>query len=127
MSHVWTPGHEFGFSGSKVLCSRTLSCALSPMGLVPAAVSPRMSGLLQNLRIHQKSIAILPLPLVLLADLAAGRIRSNVTEGVRARRVNGLVVFTIALAGLANQLQKERGLSAVCIGNPSSGPQNVNR
>jgi hypothetical protein len=53
------------------------------MGLVPAAVSPRMSGMLQNLRIHQQFIAILLLPLVLLADLAAGRIRSNVTEGVR--------------------------------------------
>jgi hypothetical protein len=94
-----------------------------PMGLVPAAVSPRMSGMLHNLRIHQKFIAILLLPLALLAALAAGRIRSNVMEGVRAGRVNALVVFTITLAGLA----KERGLSAVYIGNPSSGPQNVNR
>jgi hypothetical protein len=80
-----------------------------PMGLVPAAVSPRTSGMLQNLRIHQKFIAIPLLPLVLLAALAAGRIRSNVK------------------AGLANKLQKERGLSAVSIGNPGSGPQNVNR
>ena len=38
--------------------------------------------MLDNLRIHQKFIAILLLPLVLLAALAAGRIRSNVTEGV---------------------------------------------
>jgi hypothetical protein len=99
-----------------------------PMGLVPAAVSPRMSGMLDNLRVHQKFIAILLLPLVLLASLAAGRIRSNVTKGVRAGRVNTLVVFTITLAGLANELQKERDLSAVYIGsNPSSGPQNVNR
>ena len=79
-----------------------------PMGLVPAAVSPRISGMLQNLRIHQKFIAIPLLPLVLPAALAAGRIRSNVK------------------AGLAHELQKERGLSAVSIGNPSSGPQNVN-
>jgi hypothetical protein len=68
---------------------------------------------LHNLRIHQKFIAILLLPLVLLAALAAGRIRSNVTEGVRARRVNTLVIFTITLAGLAHELQKERDLSAV--------------
>ena len=68
--------------------------------------------MLHNLRIHQKFVAILLLPLVLLA-LAAGRIRSNVTEGVRARRVNTLVIFTITLAGLAHELQKERDLSAV--------------
>ena len=68
--------------------------------------------MLHNLRIYQKFIAILLLPLVLLA-LAAGRIRSNVTEGVRARRVNTLVIFTIPLAGLAHELQKERDLSAV--------------
>ena len=70
--------------------------------------------MLHNLRIHQKFIAILLLllPLVLLA-LAAGRIRSNVTEGVRARRVNTLVIFTITLAGVAHELQKERDLSAV--------------
>ena len=35
----------------------------------------------------------LPLPLMFLAALAAGRIRSNVTEGVRARRVNTLAIW----------------------------------
>ena len=35
----------------------------------------------------------LPLPLVLLAALAAGRIRSNVTEGVRAGLVNNLAIW----------------------------------
>jgi hypothetical protein len=69
--------------------------------------------MLHNLRIHQKFVAILLLPLVLLAAPAAGRIRSNVTEGVRARWVNTLVIFTITLAGLAHELQKERDLSAV--------------
>jgi hypothetical protein len=68
--------------------------------------------MLHNLHIHQKFVAILLLPLVLLA-LAAGRIRSNVTEGVRAGRVNTLIIFTITLAGLAHELQKERDLSAV--------------
>jgi hypothetical protein len=53
--------------------------------------------------IHQKFIAILLPLLVLLAALAAGRIRSNVTEGVRSGRVNALVVFTITSAAhLAN-------------------------
>jgi hypothetical protein len=33
------------------------------------------------------------LPLVLLAALAAGRIRSNLTEGVRAGRVNILALW----------------------------------
>src|SRR6266545_2228321 len=77
--------------------------------------------MLHNLRIQQRFVAILLLPLV----LAAGRIRLNVTEGVRAGRVNTLVIFTITLAGLAHELQKERDLSAVYVGNPSSGPQNV--
>jgi hypothetical protein len=39
--------------------------------------------MLDNLRIHQTFIAILLLPPVLLAAPAAGRIRSNVTEGMR--------------------------------------------
>jgi hypothetical protein len=44
-------------------------------------------------RLHQTFIAILLLPLVLLAALAAGRIRSNVTQGVRAGRVNPLAIW----------------------------------
>ncbi len=39
--------------------------------------------------------------------------------------MNTLVTFTITLAGLAHELQKERDLSAVYVGNPGSGPQNV--
>ena len=42
--------------------------------------------MLDNLRIHRTFIAILLLPLVLVAALAAGRIRSNVTQGARAGR-----------------------------------------
>jgi hypothetical protein len=68
--------------------------------------------MLHNVRIHQRFIDILPPPPVLLAALAAGRIRSNATEGVRAGRVNTLVVFTITLAGLAHERRKERDLSA---------------
>jgi hypothetical protein len=44
---------------------------------------------------------------------------------MRVGRVNSLVIFTITIAGLARELQKERDLSAVFIGEPSSGPQNV--
>jgi hypothetical protein len=40
--------------------------------------------MLDNLRIHQKFVAILLLRLVPLAAVAASRIRSNVPEGVRA-------------------------------------------
>jgi hypothetical protein len=49
--------------------------------------------MLDNLCIHRKFIAILLLPLVLLAALAAGRIRSNVTQGVQAGRVNTLAIW----------------------------------
>jgi hypothetical protein len=49
--------------------------------------------MLDILRIDQKFIAILLLPLVLLGTLAAGRIRSTVTEGVRAGRVNTLAIW----------------------------------
>jgi hypothetical protein len=64
----------------------------SPMGLVPALVSPRMSCMLDNLLI-QTFIAILLLPPAVLAALAAGRIRSNVTEGARAGRVDTLAIW----------------------------------
>jgi hypothetical protein len=63
-----------------------------PMGPVPALVSPRMSCMLDNLLI-QTFIAILLLPPVLLAALAAGRIRSDVTEGARAGRLDSLALW----------------------------------
>ena len=50
--------------------------------------------MLDNLRIHQTVIAIVPLPLVLLATLAAGRIRSNVTQGARAGLANTLASWS---------------------------------
>jgi len=49
-----------------------------------------MSSIQDNLRIHQMFIAIPPPPLVLLVAMAAGRIRTNVTKGVRAGRVDTL-------------------------------------
>lgn len=49
--------------------------------------------MLDNLRIHHKSLAIPLLPLVLLA-VAAGQVRSSVMEGALAGRVNALVVST---------------------------------
>lgn len=44
-----------------------------PMGTVAPMVSPRMSSMLDNSRPHQKFIAILLLPRVLLAAPGMGR------------------------------------------------------
>ena len=49
--------------------------------------------MLDNRCFHRKLIAILLLPLAPLAALAAGRIRSNVTDGVRAGRANTLAIW----------------------------------
>jgi hypothetical protein len=49
--------------------------------------------MLNHLLIHQTRIAILLLPLVLLATLAAGRIRLGVAEGLRAGRLNTLAIW----------------------------------
>jgi hypothetical protein len=49
--------------------------------------------MLDDLCIHQKFIAILLLPLALLAALAAGRDPLHVAEGVRAGRVNTLAIW----------------------------------
>jgi hypothetical protein len=77
----------------RVLCSRTaFFCALSD-GLGARHVVPQDELDAGHLRIHRNFIAILLLPLVLLAALAAGRIRSNVTQGVRAGRVNTLTIW----------------------------------
>ena len=56
---------------------------------------------------------------MLPAALAAGRSHSRITEGVRAGRVDTLVIFTITLAGLAHELLKERDLSAVSLADNS--------
>jgi hypothetical protein len=63
-----------------------LICALSRWAWCPPWRLQGTSPMLNNLRIHQKFVAILLLPLALLAALAAGRIRSNVTESRRAGR-----------------------------------------
>jgi HAMP domain-containing protein len=81
--------------------------------------------MLHNLRIHQKFVAILLLPLAVLTVLAVGRIRSNVVQSARARQVNSLVTFTVTLAGLAHELQKERDLSAVYLSDPHAGRESV--
>ena len=49
--------------------------------------------MLHNLPLHRNFIAILPLPLVLLAALAVGQIRPNVTQGVRAGRMNTRAIW----------------------------------
>jgi hypothetical protein len=44
-------------------------------------------------------------------------------QGVRAGRVNTLVTITTTITGVPHELLKQRDLSAVFIGDPSSGPQ----
>ena len=77
----------------RVLCSRTaFFCAFSDwLGARRGVPQDELNA--GQLRIHRKFIAILLLPLVLLAALAAGRIRSNVTQGVRAGRMNALAIW----------------------------------
>jgi hypothetical protein len=83
-----TCSHEFWISGLKVLCSRTAFFAPVPDGPARRGV-PWMSCMLDDLRLHQKFIAILLLlPPVVLAALAASRDPLHATEGVRAGRVN---------------------------------------
>jgi hypothetical protein len=48
--------------------------------------------MLDSLRLHWNFIANLLPPPVLLPALAAGRVHSNVTQGVRAGRVNTLAI-----------------------------------
>ena len=49
--------------------------------------------MLDNLRIHRKFHRDPPAALVLLDALAAGLIRSNVTQDARAGRVNTLAIW----------------------------------
>jgi hypothetical protein len=49
--------------------------------------------MLDNLRLHRNFIAIPLLALAPLAALAAGRIRSNVTQGVRAGRLHTRAIW----------------------------------
>ena len=67
-----------------MLCSRTAFFCVFSNWLGARRGVPQDELNAGQLRIHRKFIAILLLPLVLLAALAAGRIRSNVTQGVRA-------------------------------------------
>jgi signal transduction histidine kinase len=68
--------------------------------------------MLQNLPIRSKLVAILVVPLVVLTALTAVQIRSNITRGNQAERVNRLARFATGLSDFVHQLQRERGLSA---------------
>jgi hypothetical protein len=76
-----------------VLCSRTaFFCAFSG-GFGSRRDVPQDELNAGQPPIHRKFFAILLLPLVLLAALAAGRIRSYVTQGVRPGRMNTLAIW----------------------------------
>jgi hypothetical protein len=77
MSHVGLQDINSGSPGPGCYAPARPSSAPFPDGPGAAVVSPRMRCMLDNLYIHQKFIAILLPPLVVLAALAAGRIRST--------------------------------------------------
>ena len=72
--------------------------------------------MIRNMQIRSKLIAVLLLPLVALAVLAAIGIRANVARGVQADRVNDQTAFAISVSSLVHQLQRERDLSAAWVG-----------
>jgi hypothetical protein len=71
--------------------------------------------MIRNLPIRSKLIAVLLLPLLALAVLAAIGIRANVARGVQADRVNDQTAFAISVSSLAHELQRERDLSAAWV------------
>jgi hypothetical protein len=83
---AWQAAAEHEFWVLRIQCAmfpHALFCVVSRWAWCPLRCPPGWL-MLDNLRIHQKFVAVLLLRLVLLAAVAAGRIRSNVTEGVRA-------------------------------------------
>jgi hypothetical protein len=80
MSHVGLQDVNSGSRGSGCYAPARPASTPFPDGpgaAVVSLVSPRTRGMLDNLYIHQKFLATLLPPLVLLAALAAGRIRST--------------------------------------------------
>src|SRR4029453_7805596 len=72
--------------------------------------------MIRNMQIRSKLIAVLLLPLVALAVLAAIGVRANVSRGVQADRVNDQRAFATRLSSLAHEMQRERDLSAAWVG-----------
>ena len=72
--------------------------------------------MIRNMPIRSKLIAVLLVPLLALAVLAAIGIRANIARGVQADRVNDQTAFAISASSLIHQLQRERDLSAGWVG-----------
>jgi len=68
--------------------------------------------MLANLPIRSKLIGILVVPMLVLTMLTVVQIRSIVTRGDQADRVNRLTVLAVELSAFVHELQRERGLSA---------------
>src|SRR6266508_3809481 len=68
--------------------------------------------MLANLPIRSKLTAILVVPMLVLTMLTVVQIRSIVTRGDQADRVNRLTVLAVELSAFVHELQRERGLSA---------------
>src|SRR4029450_13452537 len=72
--------------------------------------------MIRNMQIRSKLIAVLLLPLVALAMLAAIGVRANVSRGVQADRDNDQTAFATSISSLVHELQRERDLSAAWVG-----------
>jgi signal transduction histidine kinase len=68
--------------------------------------------MLANLPIRSKLIAILVVPLLVLTVLTLVQIRSVVTRGAKADRVDRLTGLAVEQSAFVHELQRERGLSA---------------
>src|SRR6266705_5278010 len=77
--------------------------------------------MLQNLPIRAKLFAVLAVPLLVPTALTSVEIRSNVTKGDQADRVNRLAGFAVQLSGFVHDLQRERGLSAGYVAGGAAG------
>src|SRR4029450_5385487 len=72
--------------------------------------------MIRTMQIRAKLIAVLLLPLVALAVLAAIGVRANVSRGVQADRVNDQTAFATSIPSRVHELQRDRALSAAWVG-----------
>src|ERR671933_2649395 len=74
--------------------------------------------MLQNLSIRSKLIAIFILPMLMIAILAGVRVVSSLRSGFESDRVKKVTLLARDVAGLADELQTERDLTALYVAAP---------
>src|SRR5919197_1408368 len=72
--------------------------------------------MLDNLRMPSRLVAIFFLPVLALTVIAAGRMQSSISSGLRADAEKRLLVFASGLTGVVHELQGERDLSVASLG-----------